>query len=110
MNTASLFGVYTAKFPFLDSSKVKVRPVIVLSMPYGRHATIAVVPISSRIDLEPVDITIKGWANAGLLKPSVARVHRVTTMLQIDLIAELGILELQDIKNLKASMRLLFNL
>lgn len=110
MNSPSLFGIYTAKFPFLDSSKDKVRPVIVLSAPHGRHAAIAVVPVSSRTEREPVDIAIKGWANAGLLKASVARVHRITTLLQADLTAELGVLETRDVKALQTSMRLFLNL
>ncbi len=54
------------------------------------HKVIAIVPVSSRLAREDIDVTITEWSNAGLLKPSIARVHRLTTMLQADLIAELG--------------------
>ena len=110
MSSAHSFGVYTAAFPFLDSGEDKIRPVIVISQPQGRHNVIAIVPVSSRTHKEPVDVTVSAWSNAGLLKPSVARVHRLTTMLQSDLIAELGKLDDLDIDNLCSGIRAFLNL
>jgi mRNA interferase MazF len=100
-----VFGVYTAQFPFLDSEEMKIRPVIVISKPQGPHKVIAIVPVSSRPIREEVDTTIAKWSEAGLLKPSVARVHRLTTMLQADLIAELGALDQKEIRTLQVSLR-----
>jgi len=105
-----VFGVYTARFPFLDSRETKIRPVIVVSKPQGLHKVIAIVPVSSRSVREDVDVTINGWSNAGLLKPSIARVHRLTSMLQADLIAELGVLSQKEIQTLQASLRKFLNL
>ncbi len=97
---------YTLRgFPFLDSEETKIRPVIVISKPQGSHKVIAIVPISSRPMREDVDVAITEWSEAGLLKPSIARVHRLTTMLQADLIADLGELDQEGIRALRASLR-----
>jgi len=103
--TPKLYGVYTARFPYLERSKDKVRPVAVVSRSHGEFGVVAIVPISSKSDLEIVDVRLSGLESAGLAKASVARVHRLTTMLQADLIAELGQLSSKDIQALKASLR-----
>lgn len=105
MSGAKLYGVYTARFPFLEASEGKVRPVIVVSGPQGQHNVIAVIPVSSKVTRESVDYTLGDWNNEGLIKPSVARVHRLTTMLQSDLLTELGSLTVSDTKDLQESMR-----
>ena len=105
MSTPKIFGLYTARFPFLDSKETKIRPVIVISKPQGPHKVIAILPVSSKLMREQVDFTIIEWGDAGLLKPSVARVHRLTTMLQADLIAELGTLSQREIQTLKTSLK-----
>lgn len=110
MNEPTIFGVYTARFPFLDSNETKIRPVIVIGKPVGKHGIIAIVPISSRLIREDIDMAIKNWNDAGLLKPSVARVHRLSTMLQADLIASLGELRQEESRTLQASLRKFLNL
>ncbi|HSW99662.1 MAG TPA: type II toxin-antitoxin system PemK/MazF family toxin [Patescibacteria group bacterium] len=105
MSTPKAFGIYTARFPFLDSGETKIRPVVVVSKPQGSHKIIAIVPVSSRLTREEVDVAITEWSKAGLLKPSVARVHRLTTMLQADLIADLGVLSVEEIRALQTSLR-----
>ncbi|HEU5187276.1 MAG TPA: type II toxin-antitoxin system PemK/MazF family toxin [Candidatus Saccharimonadales bacterium] len=110
MSGPKLFGIYTAQFPFLDAQEVKIRPVIVVGKPWGQHKVLAVVPISSKSELEDVDVALPNWSDEGLLKPSVARVHRLTTMLQSDLIAELGELTRDDKQNLQSALRQLFDL
>ena len=110
MSIPKLFGVYTAQFPFLDTQETKIRPVIVIGKPPGQHKVLAVVPISSRSALEDVDFPLRHWSDEGLLKPSVARVHRLTSMLQADLIAELGELDLEDKQNLQIALKQLLNL
>lgn len=105
MSVPKVFGVYTARFPFLDSEETKIRPVIVISKPQGPHKVIAIVPVSSRLVREEVDVTIVEWSKAGMLKPSIARVHRLTTMLQADLIAVLGTLSAEEVQALRASLR-----
>ena len=98
-------GVYTARFPYIESSLDKIRPVLVISQPYGEYGVVAIVPLSSKSALEAVDVRLGGWQRAELAKASVARVHRLTTMLQSDLIGELGQLDNNDIKALKDALR-----
>ena len=101
----TLGGVYTARFPYLDSSEDKIRPGIVVSKPFSKFGIIAIIPISSKATLQTVDVTLGEWKSAGLARASVARVHRLTTMLQSDLIAELGQLSTKDVKALKTSIQ-----
>ena len=110
MSNPKQFGVYTAQFQFLDSLETKIRPVIIIGRPQGRHKVLAVIPVSSKIMQEDVDVMLHHWADAGLLKPSIARVHRLTTMLQLDLIAELGELAQDDKQKLQNALRQLLNL
>lgn len=110
MSIPKLFGVYTAQFPFLDSQETKIRPVIIIGRPQGQHKIVAVIPVSSKIVQEDADVRLHHWSDAGLLKPSIARVHRLTTMLQSDLIAELGELAQDDKRNLQNALRQLLNL
>jgi len=110
VSAPKLFGVYTAQFPFLDAQEAKIRPVIIIGKPQGPHKIVAVIPISSKSTLEAVDIALHHWSNEGLLRPSVARVHRLTTLLQSDLIAELGELAPDDKQNLRSALRQLLNL
>ncbi len=104
MSKTSLYGIYTVRFPFLDSAKFKVRPVVVVSGKYGKHGVVAVVPISAKLELEPVDFSIDEWRDAGLVKPSVARIHRLTTVLQSRLTVQLGTISASDTRKFKESL------
>jgi mRNA interferase MazF len=90
VNTAVLYGVYTARFPFLETDKDKVRPVVVVSKPHGQHNIVSIVPVSSQANQEDIDIVLQGWQDVGLLKPSVARVHRLSPLLQSELLLSSG--------------------
>lgn len=105
MNKTALYELYSAYFPFLESSEQKIRPVIVISKPYGEYKSIAVVPVTSKAKLEPVDVAISDWHDAELTGPSVARVHRLTTILQSRLAAKIGTLEAKDINKLKLALK-----
>jgi len=105
-----LFGVYTAKFPFLENEKQKVRPVIVVSKPYGRYSILTVVPVSASTGIEAVDIEIAQWQDAGLIVPSIARVHRLSALLQSELTSQLGILSVKDQASLLNSLKKLLGL
>ncbi len=100
-----LYGIYTARFPYLDTKKHKISPVIVVSKPHGEYAIMAVIPITSRLIKEVVDVNLDGWEKAGLLKPSVARTHRLATLLHNRLITKIGSLSTNDIKKLQKSLR-----
>jgi mRNA-degrading endonuclease toxin of MazEF toxin-antitoxin module len=105
VNQPKRYGIYTARFPFLETNEGKIRPVIVISSPQGEHNAITIIPISSKPKQEDVDITLDDWESEGLIKPSCARTHRLTTMLQSDLLAELGELTPRDVEALRQAMR-----
>jgi mRNA-degrading endonuclease toxin of MazEF toxin-antitoxin module len=110
LKNSSIFGVYTTKFPYLDATDTKIRPVIAIGKPQGKHNVIVVIPLSSKPKQVDVDTVISDWKSAGLVNNSVARVHRLTTILQSDLLSELGTLSLKDIETLKGTIRELFSL
>lgn len=106
MNVPTIYGIYTAQFPFVESREYKLRPVVVASKPYGQHNIVAVVPVSSNTtELELVDSAISDWEVAGLAISSTARVHRLTAILESRLITQLGVLAPADVKKLKQSIR-----
>lgn len=105
MNTSVLYGVYTARFPFLESDKDKVRPVVVVSKPHGQHNIVSVVPVSSQANQVDIDIVLQGWQDIGLLKASVARVHRLSPLLQSALTSQLGVLTAKDRNNLLEALK-----
>ena len=105
MSGPTVYGIYTAEFPYLDSGKFKKRPVIVVSKPVGKHNVVAIIPLSSKDKREPVDVIINDWKVSGLLRPSVTRVHRLTTILQADLLAEIGLLSEGDVLELRDAIR-----
>jgi mRNA interferase MazF len=105
VSSPKLFGIYTVKFPFLDTQEAKIRPVIIISKPQGIHGVLAVIPVSSRTKLEEVDVAIARWSESGLVRPSVARIHRLTTILRADIIAELGEVAADDKQNLRQALK-----
>jgi mRNA-degrading endonuclease toxin of MazEF toxin-antitoxin module len=105
-----LFGVYTAKFPFLENDKEKVRPVIVVTKPYGRYNIVTVIPVSASAEQEEVDIELLKWQDAGLLEPSIARVHRLSALLQSELTSQLGVLSAKDETSLLKALKKLLGL
>jgi len=104
------YGIYTARFPFLEIRGEKIRPVIVISAPHSEHNIVVIVPISSKSGLEAIDVKLGYWQDEGLMKPSVARVHRLTSMLQSDLLAELGQLTERDAALVRKSLQKLLEL
>lgn len=110
MKAPKIYGIYLAQFPFLELREEKIRPVIVISRPQGNYNVVAVIPVSSKTNYEKVDVPLKHWKQEKLIKPSVARVHRLTAMLQSDLLAELGTLKKEDKDRLRESLRVFLEL
>ncbi len=76
--TACSFGdVVLVPFPFTDQSATKKRPAIVVSSDayHRERQDVIVVAVTSRVASEPKtgDVTVSGWRDAGLLKPSVIK-------------------------------------
>lgn len=67
-------------------------------------------PVSSSSDPEPIDVIIHNWRDSGLLKPSVVRVHRLSAILQRDLLEEIGYIDEKDKTAIKLALKELFML
>jgi len=65
-------------FPFADATRVKRRPALVL-LETGDE-DIVVARVTSQVARGPFDVELVEWRQAGLLLPSVVRVHKVATM------------------------------
>lgn len=110
MTASRLFDVYLARFPFVDKSKTKLRPVIITSRQHGKNHIIIVIPVSSKDDSAAIDFVIQDMDSAGLTRKSIARVHRLTALAEADLCERLGSLSKTDSESLKRSLRELLGL
>jgi mRNA interferase MazF len=73
-----VFGeVFICQFPFTSGAVSKPRPVLVL---FELQQDVLVCRITSVLRTGPLDVMLSGWANAGLAKPSVARLDRLVTI------------------------------
>ena len=65
-------------FPFTDGAGVKRRPALVL-LDTGDE-DIVVARVTSQAVADPYDAGLDDWRQAGLLLPSIARLHKVATL------------------------------
>lgn len=95
--------VVLVPFPFSDLSGSKKRPAVVISDPrlqQARHEII-VMMISSRPPADEIDLSLRYWEKAGLLRPSKVRVGRVFTVDEKAACRTLGRLHEEDWSDLK---------
>lgn len=73
------FGdIVLIQLPFTDPNVSKHRPVLVVLDVGDRD--IIVMRITSKITRTPFDIEVTDWQQAGLLKQSIVRTHKVNTV------------------------------
>ena len=70
--------VVLLEFPFTDTSGSKRRPALIL-LDTGDD-DIAVARVTGQLSAAPQDVTLDEWQQAGLLLPSVVRLHKVATL------------------------------
>jgi mRNA interferase MazF len=99
------FSICLAKFRFLESDEQKLRPVIIIGRPHGARRILMAIPISSSTQAEIIDVILENWKDNGLLKPSVARVHRLSAILQVDLLEEIGTIDSRHQAVIKSALR-----
>jgi len=81
-------------FPFSDSSEGKRRPALVLFDTGDDDLVVA--RITSQITQTEFDVEILEWQKAGLLVPSVVRVHKLATLEKSLVERKLGTLTPED--------------
>lgn len=72
-----MFGdVFICRFPFTSGEFSKLRPVLVL---FDLQQDAVICRVTSVLRNGPLDLTLEDWKQAGLAKPSVARLDRLVT-------------------------------
>ena len=65
-------------FPFTDTAGSKRRPALIL-LDTGDD-DVVVARVTGQLSAAPQDVTLDEWQQAGLLLPSVVRLHKVATL------------------------------
>jgi mRNA interferase MazF len=72
-----VFGeIFICQFPFTSGAFSKPRPVLVL---VELQQDVLICRVTSRSSTGPLDVILADWKQAGLAKPSVARLDRLVT-------------------------------
>jgi len=101
------FGeVVLLAFPFASRREVKRRPALVL-LDTG-NADILVARITSRDVDTDYDVRLADWDQAGLLLPSVIRLHKLATLQKSLVERQLGTLTQEDLSKVSAKIQQIF--
>ncbi len=90
-------------FPFADRNAEKRRPGLVLAQ--DPHADLLIVRISSKKSKLSTDITLADWKLEGLNVPSAARLLKMTTTNQANVLTLLGRISSSDKKSVVDAMK-----
>jgi len=103
MQRYRLGEVVLLKFPFADHQQVKKRPALVLLD--ADDADILVARITSQDMDTDYDVNLAEWRQAGLLLPSVVRMHKLATLQKTLVERQLGILTQKDMSNIQTRFK-----
>jgi len=78
MSSYAAGDIVLLEFPFTDTSGSKRRPALVL-LDTGDD-DIVVARVTGQLTATPEDVVLDEWQQAGLLLPSVVRLHKVATL------------------------------
>jgi mRNA interferase MazF len=94
-----MFGdVFICQFPFTSGVTSKVRPALVL---FDLQQDAIICRVTGVLHAGPLDVTLKDWQAAGLLKPSVARLNHIVTAEKSIFLRRLGALSAADQKTIR---------
>src|SRR5712691_831086 len=94
MPSAHKFGeVFICRFPFTSGEFSKPRPVLIL---FDLQRDVIICRITSAARRGSLDVDLRDWKEAGLAKPSIARLNRLVTAEKMILGRHLGILSEAD--------------
>ncbi len=89
-------------FPFTHLKKTKKRPALVL-LDVGDN-DVLVARITSKLTDTNFDVTIGEWKKAGLILPSIVRIHKLGTIEGNAIEKKIGILHKKDWTNVCATL------
>ena len=95
------------EYPYTDLIGVKLRPAVVLKDTNDND--FIVVRATTQSKQTEFDIEIADWEKAGLLKPSIIRIHKLTSLETKLVKRRMGILSAADVNNLTLCLKKLFD-
>lgn len=96
-----MFGeVFICQFTFTSGQTGKVRPALVL---FDLQQDAIICRVTSVFRTGPLDVPLKDWQAAGLLKASVARLDRIVTAEKALFIRRLGVLSPTDLEAVRTT-------
>jgi mRNA interferase MazF len=87
--------VVLLEYPYTDLAGAKLRPAIVIKD--TNDSDLIVVRATSQIHKSDYDITVEDWQSAGLLKPTIIRVHKLTAIETKLVKRKMGMLSARDL-------------
>jgi mRNA interferase MazF len=106
--TYSFGDILLLHFPFTDFSETKPRPVIVLIDTGDEDFLVA--RVTSQEIYVDYDLAIADWEKAGLKLPSIVRLHKLVTLHKRRIIRPIGKLTGEDLKIIKAKLKVMRDL
>jgi len=95
--------VVLVRFPFTSGAGSKLRPALVI-LDTGDD-DLVVARITTHAGLSRFDVALIDWRGAGLLAPSIARLHKLATLEKSDIHRSLGHLQATDRQSVSAALR-----
>ena len=90
-------------FPFSNGQGSKRRPVLVIKDTMDNDILVA--KVTSQPYTAKFDIALQDWKQAGLLAPSVIRVHKIQTLYTSLILGQIGRLTQVDSKSVRKSLK-----
>ena|SRR3990170_4633054 len=107
MNMYKRADVLLIKYPFSDPRHAKLRPALVM-LDCGDE-DVLVAKITSHGARSPFDVFLRNWKYAGLLFPSVVRLHKMATLEKKLVIRRIGYLGASDLRSIASVFRKLWS-
>ena len=90
-------------FPFSSDVRSKQRPALVIVDPSDDDVLVA--RVTTQNYDSPFDVALQGWQTAGLLAPSIVRLHKLATIERALVRRKLGRLSASDSASVRQKLR-----
>lgn len=100
--------VWVADVLFKGSRQTKQRPVIIVGNELALDVDVIIAPVTSQMARDQFDVVLEYWEEAGLLKPSVARTSKITSVHGSELKRHIGKLHNNDLERVLNMCKRLF--
>ncbi|XME02229.1 type II toxin-antitoxin system PemK/MazF family toxin [Lachnospiraceae bacterium C1.1] len=87
MEDYNIGDVWWVRFPFSDSNDDKRRPAIVID---DEKIAILAMYVTSKNKDNPFSIKIEDWKNAGLTRESWARIDKIVSIIEWNMLNKIG--------------------